>query len=241
MSERPIHDLRSKEPGEAIRSLKEILAEGDKPIGLRLDNRLAVVGVVSLLERRGWQAQKYQAGNDHLVLGSPPGVPPLTVWYGHGGWKLRRGDDESRLNAPEPMAILMSEVRPEGAGGEEAETERRAEALANAAVIIVNGDSMGYGDSELGLKLLLTYFDILTAMAAPPEVIFFHSNAARLTAQSSALLPAIKELALQGARILTCSVCLDHLHLGDQLQVGRKSNMYELVNLISTYGKVVYL
>ncbi len=100
---------------------------------------------------------------------------------------------------------------------------------------------MGYGNSEVGRKLLLTYFDILTAMAAPPEVIFFFNGASRLTAQPSALLPAIKDLALQGSNVLTSSLCLERLSLGDKLKVGRKSNMYELVNIVSTYGNVIYL
>ncbi|UQZ90588.1 hypothetical protein C4J81_15790 [Deltaproteobacteria bacterium Smac51] len=245
MTDTVIHDLRSEEHIEAIHFLKEYLGAGEtNPVGLRLTGNLAIIGVSSVLERNGWKVQKYQAGNDHLVLGSPPGAPTLTVWYGHGGWKVRRSDDESSANAPDQMARLVSEIRPGQDGDDcpgDADRNRTVDDYSKMTAIIINSDSMGYGNSEVGLKLLLTYFDTLTAMATPPEIIFFYNSAAKLTTLPSAVLPAIKDLAMQGTNILTCSICLDHFNLGDQLKVGRKSNMYELINIITTYGNVIYL
>jgi hypothetical protein len=78
-------------------------------------------------------------------------------------------------------------------------------------------------------------------MAAPPEIIFLYNSAVKLTTQPSAVLPAIKDLVLQGTEVLTCSLCLEHFGLAGQLKVGRKSNMYELLNIIDGYGSVIYL
>jgi AICAR transformylase/IMP cyclohydrolase PurH len=62
-----------------------------------------------------------------------------------------------------------------------------------------------------------------------------------LTTEGSEVLDVLKELEASGIEVMSCGTCLDYFHRKDGLQVGRISNMYETLEILTGPGKVVTL
>ena len=69
--------------------------------------------------------------------------------------------------------------------------------------------------------------------------ILFYNGGATLTTEGSASLEDLKNLEAQGVEILTCGTCLNYYGLGDKLRVGEVTNMYSIVEKLTTADLVV--
>jgi peroxiredoxin family protein len=56
---------------------------------------------------------------------------------------------------------------------------------------------------------------------------------------NSAVLQDIKNLEAQGVEVITCGTCLDFFEAKEKLAVGSVSNMYTIVEKISSASKVI--
>ena len=71
-----------------------------------------------------------------------------------------------------------------------------------------------------------------------PDAIVFYNAAVKLLGPGSASIDALKQLDDAGVDLLACVTCLEFLGLTRQLQVGRVSNMREIVQRTMEAGKV---
>ena len=106
-------------------------------------------------------------------------------------------------------------------------------------VVAINSAKMGVGHDELGGVLIKGFIFALTQMDELPSAILFYNGGATLTTEGSASLEDLKNLEAQGVEILTCGTCLNYYGLGDKLRVGEVTNMYSIVEKLTTADLVV--
>ena len=106
-------------------------------------------------------------------------------------------------------------------------------------VVAINSAKMGVGHDELGGVLIKGFIFALTQMDELPSAILFYNGGATLTTEGSTSLEDLKNLADQGVEIMTCGTCLNYYNLSDKLAVGEVTNMYAIVEKLTTADLVV--
>ena len=112
-------------------------------------------------------------------------------------------------------------------------------APAGPAVVVLSSDQMGHGDEALGKLLMKGFVYALAQLEEPPHTVLLYNGGARLSCEGSESLEDLKELKERGTEIFTCGTCLNHYGLGDKLQVGEVTNMYEITQRLMEAGKIV--
>jgi selenium metabolism protein YedF len=114
-----------------------------------------------------------------------------------------------------------------------------AEARQTKIMIMIATDRIGYGDDELGLKLMVSFIRTLKEMGPDLWRLVFVNNGVNLAIQSSEVLVDLKELEDSGLQILVCGTCLTHFHLLEQKRVGETTNMLDIVTAMQLADKVI--
>lgn len=105
--------------------------------------------------------------------------------------------------------------------------------------VAVTSPVMGQGDDALGRLLMKGFLYAVSQLPQPPQAMVFYNGGVHWAIEGSEALEDLKNLEAQGTRILVCGTCLNHYGLTEQLAVGRVSNMYEIVETLSSAGSVV--
>ena len=129
--------------------------------------------------------------------------------------------------------MKTGETLPESPVTEEQEGEMQK------IMIMVATDRIGYGDDELGKKLMQSFLKTLQEMGDELWRLVFVNNGVKLTIGSSEALPELKELEEQGIHILVCGTCLNHFDILDKKQVGETTNMLDIVTAMQLADKVI--
>ena len=106
-------------------------------------------------------------------------------------------------------------------------------------VIYCGSDRMGDGDDHFGRVLMRNFLGTLLEMDPLPDTLLFVNSGIDLTTTGSDVLEALHKLVDQGVDIATCGLCLEYYQKKEQLQVGRVTNMYEMVELQCQAARVV--
>jgi selenium metabolism protein YedF len=106
-------------------------------------------------------------------------------------------------------------------------------------MIMCATDRIGYGDDELGLKLMANFIRTLKEMGPELWRLVLVNNGVRLTIEGSEILADLKDLEDSGLTILVCGTCLDHFNLLDMKQVGETTNMLDIVSAMQLADKVI--
>jgi selenium metabolism protein YedF len=102
-------------------------------------------------------------------------------------------------------------------------------------------DRMGFGDDELGRKLMVNYLRTLAEMGPELWRLVFVNNGVKLTIDGSEVLADLQAYAQKGLKILVCGTCLDHFDLVAQKRVGETTNMLDIVTATQLADKVINL
>ncbi len=108
-------------------------------------------------------------------------------------------------------------------------------------MIMVTTDCMGFGDDDLGLKLMINFLKTVKEMGNDLWRLVFVNNGVKLAIEGAETLEALKELEADGHHILVCGTCLDHFHLLKKKQVGVTTNMLDIVMAMQFADKVINL
>lgn len=106
-------------------------------------------------------------------------------------------------------------------------------------MVMIATDRMGYGDDDLGKKLMQSFLKTLKEMGDELWRLVFVNNGVKLTVKGSKVLPDLKDLEGQKIRILVCGTCLTHFDLLDKKQVGESTNMLDIVTAMQLADKLV--
>lgn len=105
--------------------------------------------------------------------------------------------------------------------------------------VIVNSESFGKGDDELGNKLMGAFLRKLWIRTDLPDVIVCYNAGVKLIAKGSPVLDALNGLHDKGVEIVACGTCIDHYNLGQDIKIGRRTDMVEIVSIMMEYDKVI--
>jgi selenium metabolism protein YedF len=100
-------------------------------------------------------------------------------------------------------------------------------------------DRIGFGDDELGLKLMVNFLRTLKEMGSELWRLVFVNNGVTLTIDGSEVLDDLKEYEKDGLKILVCGTCLNHFNLLERKQVGETTNMLDIVTAMQLADKVI--
>jgi selenium metabolism protein YedF len=106
-------------------------------------------------------------------------------------------------------------------------------------MVMIASDRMGFGDDELGLKLMISFIKTLKEMGSDLWRLVFVNNGVKLTISGAEVLDDIKELGDSGVHILVCGTCLMHFNLLEEKQVGETTNMLDIVTAMQLADKVI--
>jgi selenium metabolism protein YedF len=106
-------------------------------------------------------------------------------------------------------------------------------------MVMISTDRMGYGDDELGLKLMINFVNTLKEMGGELWRLVFVNNGVKLTIGGSEVLPVLQNYEKEGLTILVCGTCLSHFNLLDRKQVGETTNMLDIVTAMQLADKVI--
>jgi len=106
-------------------------------------------------------------------------------------------------------------------------------------MVMVSADSMGHGDRELGLKLMLSFLKTLKEMGEDLWRLVFVNNGVKMTIAGSEVLPVLQDLEKDGVYILVCGTCLTHFDLLESKMVGETTNMLDIVTAMQLADKVI--
>jgi selenium metabolism protein YedF len=139
----------------------------------------------------------------------------------------RQGADYWILGRCETAAAAKADEAPASSGEQQ------------KIMVMVATDRIGYGDDELGLKLMVNFINTLKEMGPDLWRLVFVNNGIKLAVEGSAVLQALKELESGGLQILVCGTCLNHFNLLDQRRVGETTNMLDVVTAMQLADKVI--
>lgn len=106
-------------------------------------------------------------------------------------------------------------------------------------MVLCATDRMGFGDDELGQKLMVSFIKTLGEMGGELWRLVFVNNGVKLTIQDSPVLEDLLAYEKEQVKILVCGTCLTHFNLLDAKQVGETTNMLDIVTSMQLADSVI--
>ncbi len=116
-----------------------------------------------------------------------------------------------------------------------------AENSVGKTVVLVTDRGLGRSDPDLGALLMKAFMTTISDLPEPPSVVILMQAGVRLACEGSDCLGPLGQLQTSGVEILACGTCLDYFGLMDKLEVGRISNMAEIVDTLMTATRTIPL
>jgi len=107
-------------------------------------------------------------------------------------------------------------------------------------VIAFQKELLGDGAEELGRILMKAFVNTLPEATSQPQSIVFLNSGIFLTLKNSQVLDTLVKLEKSGVEILVCGTCLDYYQKKQELGVGIVSNMYDILEKLTSASSVVY-
>jgi len=122
---------------------------------------------------------------------------------------------------------------------EQPELSVKPEVDAKKILVMCATDRLGFGDDELGLKLMVNFLRTLKEMGNELWRMIFVNNGVKLTIDGSEVLDDLKAYEKEGLKILVCGTCLNHFDLLERKRVGETTNMLDIVTAMQLADKVI--
>jgi selenium metabolism protein YedF len=102
----------------------------------------------------------------------------------------------------------------------------------NGKTILIQGETLGRGNDELGNIIMSSFFSKLTESQVKPARLVFWNAGVKLVAEGSWALGLLKKLEAAGVEILTCATCLDFYDITDKVRVGKSTTMPKIIEFM---------
>ena len=106
-------------------------------------------------------------------------------------------------------------------------------------IVVLSSDKMGEGDEELGKVLIKGFIYAITELDRYPKAVLLYNSGVKLSCEGSDSIEDLKILEENGVEILSCGTCLNFYNLQDNLQVGKVTNMYSIVEELSEATNII--
>ncbi|MBQ6711985.1 MAG: sulfurtransferase-like selenium metabolism protein YedF [Clostridia bacterium] len=111
--------------------------------------------------------------------------------------------------------------------------------LRGDTVIAIASECTGNGADDLGATLMKGFLYAVSQQEELPRTILFYNSGAKLTAEGAATIEDLKSMEAQGVEILTCGTCANFFGLEGKQAVGSITNMYVIVEKLTSAAKVI--
>ena len=111
--------------------------------------------------------------------------------------------------------------------------------LQQKILVLIATDRLGFGDDELGRKLLISYIKTLKEMGDELWRLVLLNNGVKLTIENSPVLDDLMAYEKGGLTILVCGTCLTHFDLLEAKRVGQTTNMMDIITAMQLADKVI--
>jgi selenium metabolism protein YedF len=135
--------------------------------------------------------------------------------------------------------VIRMEVADPKAASAKDETPGCIPDLRGNTVIAIASDCMGSGDDKLGATLMKGFIYAVSQQEELPAAMLFYNSGAKLTAEGAVTVEDLKNLEAQGVEILTCGTCANYFGLEGKQAVGSITNMYVIVEKLTSADKVI--
>ena len=106
-------------------------------------------------------------------------------------------------------------------------------------LFVLSSDFMGKVDNELGRVLIKAFLNTLADRDRLPSHLILFNTGVALACGEAETVTALRRLEELGVTVLACGTCLDYLGLKEGLRAGTVSNMYEIIEALSSAGKCI--
>jgi selenium metabolism protein YedF len=106
-------------------------------------------------------------------------------------------------------------------------------------MVLISTDRLGFGDDELGRKLLISFIKTLKEMGDELWRLALVNNGVKLTIENSSVLADLMAYEKEGLTILVCGTCLSHFNLLEAKRVGQTTNMLDIVTAMQLADKMI--
>ena len=150
-----------------------------------------------------------------------------------------RGLPVSSEKQEEKHYVVRMEVADPAAASAREETPGCMPDLRGDTVIAIASECMGNGDDQLGATLMKGFIYAVSQQEELPRAILFYNSGAKLTAEGAPTIEDLKSMEAQGVEILTCGTCANFFGLEGKQAVGSITNMYVIVEKLTSAAKVI--
>ena len=150
-----------------------------------------------------------------------------------------RGLPVSSEKVDDKHFIIKMEVADPAAAASKNEEPGCIPDLRGDTVIAIASDCMGNGDDKLGATLMKGFIYAVSQQEELPKAILFYNAGAKLTAEGAVTIEDLKNMEAQGVEILTCGTCANYYGLEGKQAVGTITNMYVIVEKLTSAAKVI--
>ena len=119
-------------------------------------------------------------------------------------------------------------------GENKEQTEIISEIKNKNAGYFITSDKLGKGSDDLGRILMKSFLYTLSETKPYPDFLIFLNSGVKLTTEGSESVDDLIKLKEGGVKIVSCGTCLDFFEIKSKLRVGSVSNMYDIVDMISS-------
>ncbi len=122
---------------------------------------------------------------------------------------------------------------------EEEEAEEENEFIEEGYVVTIGSDYIGTGDKSIGKHLMKNFVYSLAKQEQLPEAIILMNEGVFLSTRDSDIIDNLKYLATNGTVVYTCKDSLEYYELTNELQVGMKTDMTNIVSIMKKATKLI--
>ncbi len=142
--------------------------------------------------------------------------------------------DETYISDDQYELLIYGKSEKE-TSGLSAETDKIS---SNTDVILITTEKLGQGPDELGSLLMNGLLKTIADLSNQPDSLILMNNGVKLATINQETVATLSELVEEGLELKVCGTCLEYLDLKDELKVGQISNMYEILELITSNSTV---
>lgn len=110
-----------------------------------------------------------------------------------------------------------------------------------SVAVLIKSSLFGQGEPELGQVLMKSFLFSLNELEGKVAHVIFMNSGVQLTTEGSPVIEHLQALEQKGVEILSCGTCLDYYKVKDKLAVGKITNMYTAVEILTGADRALTL
>jgi len=108
------------------------------------------------------------------------------------------------------------------------------------SVIYIPKDKIGNGEpDDLGSALMLAFLNTIKDVEPYPSHAIFMHNGVKLLEEGSKTAEAVSGFSKLGIKVIACGTCLDYFGLTNKQKIGKISNMFDILSMLTNAGKII--